>query len=606
VTVPPQGWFHGIAGALYDRYRRALADLGVALFDVPVDAFLAPDAGRLAALISELRSFRPQFAMGLPLGAYALLCRLPARRDGYRPNVFIDLLDIPTICLWDHAPVELADQILAPLPLDPASSAGGALQTLRAVLAHPRLVHWSRDTGQTAIMRELGLLPPHPLVTELPPMLPGFERVLAPTHEHHPSVAFIGHLYQQPVEHPHAALAALAEEATLAHVRTPREPLWGVLRRLIAALPAADATLLSLDADRTFFWRFAHRLICHQAQTTVRLTRLGAAGVPVACYGNLDTAAPSVPANLRAVPSNVPYGPSLAHLFARHPITIDVLNPGFINGYSHKQVHGFASGGFMLLDWKQDFVDAFGDAGAAVSFLDGDDLAAKVDLFLSKPQYRVEVGDAIRATIASRFQLNDCLSRALEQAWQCADVSASAGGRRVASPWREDEQPVLLADLTGSVVSAPAWLGASVQPDERGLVIATAVQPWAYAAQIMVPDVRTMHEPCVRLSLMVEQGRFGVAALHDESGALLDEQYVSPTTRPFLLTVELPQLGYTSVILRNASDGVSRAVLLQAALCDRPNRLHQDADDVGARDDERLLRLEVPDEQRGIGGGDHP
>jgi hypothetical protein len=46
--------------------------------------------------------------------------------------------------------------VLAPLPDDPAGSRGGAEQTLRRVLTHERLVHWSRDSGQTRIMRELG------------------------------------------------------------------------------------------------------------------------------------------------------------------------------------------------------------------------------------------------------------------------------------------------------------------------------------------------------------------------------------------------------------------------------------------------------------------
>src|SRR4249919_246350 len=93
ITVPPDGWFHGIARALFDRYRQALIDLDVAVFEVPLEAFLIPDAGRIPTLIEELRAFRPECAFGLPLGSYALLCRLPADRNGWRPNLFTDVLD---------------------------------------------------------------------------------------------------------------------------------------------------------------------------------------------------------------------------------------------------------------------------------------------------------------------------------------------------------------------------------------------------------------------------------------------------------------------------------------------------------------------------------
>jgi hypothetical protein len=93
ITVPPDRWFHGIARALFDLYRQALVDLGVAVFDVPVDAFLPPDTVRISTLLSDLKAFQPDFAFGLPAGSYALLCCLPAEWDGSRLNLFTDVLD---------------------------------------------------------------------------------------------------------------------------------------------------------------------------------------------------------------------------------------------------------------------------------------------------------------------------------------------------------------------------------------------------------------------------------------------------------------------------------------------------------------------------------
>src|SRR5690348_11001052 len=100
ITVPPD-WFHGISRAMYELYRDGLAALGCEICEVPVEPFLFPDAGRIPRILEQLRDFRPQAAIGLPKGSFALLCRLPAGRDGWRPNLFTDILEIPAICLWD-------------------------------------------------------------------------------------------------------------------------------------------------------------------------------------------------------------------------------------------------------------------------------------------------------------------------------------------------------------------------------------------------------------------------------------------------------------------------------------------------------------------------
>ena len=295
---------------MFDIYRGALAELGFEIFDVPVDAFLVPDATRIASLLSDLKSFQPELAFGLPKGSYALLCRLPARRDGWRPNLFTEVLDIPTICLWDHAPLELADQLLGH-PEDPAESATGSLETLRRSLTHPRLIHWSPDTGQTQIMEELGFLRPGHVVQESLPSLPGFFPQGASLHDGStPSVGFIGHFYQEPPEYPRVALGAVADGTIQEWLADSGRPLWYVLADHMDGMDRDKRKLLGLDRDQTYFWHFAHRLIVHRAQTALRLNVLGSAGVPIACYGNLKTDVPGVPRNLTGVPGNIPFGPA--------------------------------------------------------------------------------------------------------------------------------------------------------------------------------------------------------------------------------------------------------------------------------------------------------
>ena len=571
ITVPPDAWFHGIARSLFELYRQAFLDLGLAVFDVPVDAFVDPGTGRLSAVLDDLRAFQPDVAFGLSHGLYALLCRLPARLDGWRANAFTEFLDIPTICLWDHAPLELADQLLKPHPLDPAASQPDALDTLRRVLTHPRLIHWSRDSGQTRIMQDLGLLLPDRLIQENAPALPGFLPQSAP--DRRPAgtgfdAGFVGHFYQEPPDYPHPLLAELAEDSIRTWLDRESLPLWDVLMHRIAALPAALRESLALVPEQTYFWPFVHHLILHRAQTSRRVKLLGAAGVPVACYGDLS-AGPGVPANLASIPGHIPFGPELAATLARHPLTIDVLNPGFIHGYSHKPVLGFASGGFVLLDRKQDFVDAFGEAGEAVSYRGADGLGAKVDHFLSHPEYRREVGETIRHSIAARYQLKDVLARVLDAASRCP--AATGGSPHSTRYFDIRHHSNTVQDVLPLLRSEPHWTGAGVQHLEDGALIVTPAEAWLYAAAIPIPAlVDAMNEPHLRLRILVETGRIGLLAICDETGApCSEEHFVSPHIRPVHVTVELPRLGPTTVILRNTLEGVGRAVLLEADLCDR-------------------------------------
>ena len=415
ITTPPAHWFHGIAADLAGIYREGLVGLGVEVFDVPVDAFIPPDRRRIARLIRALRAFAPELAMGLSHGSYALICRLPPRRDGRRLNVFTDVLDVPTICLWDHAPLELADQVLGPLPADAAQSRTGALAELHRVLDHPRLIHWSRDSGQSRIMTELGLAAPERIVHAPTPALAPFLGHSAPSGA--AGVGFVGHLYQAQVPSRGACLDELAQGAASAWSEGAVPSLWHALTSRIDALPPGVRAQLRVSRDETFFWSFAHRFIVHEAQTASRLAALGAAGVTVSCIGNLDTDAPGVPANLVATSGRVAFRDGLPEALTRHAVTVDVLNPGFIEGYSHKPVLGFAAGGFVLANRTRGFVESFGEAGAAATWTSHDDLAAKIDLYLSRPALRREIGDTIRAEIDAAHTLPHVLRRVLDAAW---------------------------------------------------------------------------------------------------------------------------------------------------------------------------------------------
>ena len=513
VTAPPEDWFHGISRATFDIYRGALAELGFEIFDVPVDAFQVPDAARIGRLLSNLKEFRPELAIGLPKGSYALICRLPTGRDGWGPNLFTEVLDIPTICLWDHAPLELADQLLAPHPAIPSGSVAGAREALRRSLTHPRLIHWSPDTGQTGIMEELGFLLPNHVIQESLPLLSGMLPAAAPSdlNGSSASVGFLGHFYkEQACANP--ALEALVHSVIHQWITASGRPLWRRLAEHLASMDPISRRRWALDPDQTYFWHFAHRLILHRAQTALRLHVLGSAGVPITVYGNLNEL-PSIPRNLTPAPGHIPFGPEIAAALTRHPLTIDVFNPGSIHGYSHKPLMTFAAGGFMLVNRRRDFIDAFGEAGEAVCYDDGD-LSAKVDRFLTNPRRLAEVREAIRETIFARFQLKDVLVRVLDAAFRCTEFAPTDS-----TPPRQPLLPTesaVMANLLATIRSDADWAGTSVRHGD-GTATIVAPEEWGYAAAIQIPaSVKAMHEPHLRLKFLVETGRIGVAALLEE------------------------------------------------------------------------------------------
>ncbi len=566
VASPPARWFHGISRTLYDTYWRALRDLGLETIEVPVDAFVPPDMGRISELLADVRAFRPQLAIGLPLGNLALSCRLPAGRDGWRPNFFADVLGLPTVCQWDHAPFDLADQLLTPHAASPEASLPGALPRLRRALAHPRLIHWSRDDGQTAIMTELGLLPPGRPIFELPPALPDFElhgRMAATEGDVLESVAFIGHFYQEPATRPACPSTALARRA-IADWQADGGSLWNSLSGAIAALAPSERAGLALEHDQSFFWGFVHRLVVHDAQTARRFTLLGAAGVPVTCYGNLQTGAPGVPPSLGAVPGHIPFGRPLAHVMTRHAILVDVMNPGFIDGISHKPMAAFAAGGFMLLDRKRHFVEAFGEAGAAVSYDGPDELAAKIDFFLGRPERRRELGDEIRARLLQRHRLSDVLARVLGAAADSIRSTVEAPPTPIRAPTR----PIKVKNLLPSLRSHAAWTGAAVRRGLVGRKVSTGPGRWGYAAAIELPEiVGRLEAPYLQVTLHVEEGRIGIGTIASADAPFEGEQLFGKTARPITATLELPRAG--TVVLRNAAGAPSRARILTAYLCDR-------------------------------------
>lgn len=547
VTVPPADWFHGITCTTYELCRDALQGLGATLFEVPLDAFLPANPERIADLIHDLRAFAPQLAFGLPYLTQALVCRLPAGRDGWRPNLFTDVLDVPTLGAWDHAPFELADQLLTPHPTSPEDSMTGAIARLRRALAHPRVIHWARDSGQVELTRRFGFA--HDPILEMTPALPAV-RHDGPDPEARPDVAFIGHFYQGPPPWPDPELNALAAGA-VADWLSGGGTMWQALERRLSSLPAERRRALRLEPDQSFFWAFVHRTVIHDAHSAHRLHLLGAAGVPVACYSNLRTDLPGVPQNLVAVPGHIPFGPPLDAALARHPITVDITSPGFGHTISQKLFRGFDAGGFMLVDRKPDFIAAFGELGEAISWRDGAELAARIDLYLTKPDLRREIGDEMRERIARDRRLPDVLLRVMARAAERGMPPPAPHAFRL-GPGDIDA----LADMRRSRLLSPSRLRRS--PD--GVLITTGPHAWDYAAVLPLSGRQ------LTLCLRVLEGRAALGLSIGGASQIVDDRFLKASRGIVELHFVVPQGRPSSLVLRSAEDGPCRVLVSRATL----------------------------------------
>jgi hypothetical protein len=412
VTRPPDDWFYGLAHQYAALYAQSLRDLGAEVLTIPVAPFATQDREAIRELVGEIRRFRPDFAMGLHDAGYALYCRAGRTPQDAPTNVFVDWLELPTILLWDHAMLQFAPILLGQLPDHPDESVGGCLALFRAELSHPLYVHVARDSGNREMAHALGVVPRERVLVEPSFAHPDLCAVHDRSSTRRADVAFFGHmrpleLDARPARH-HAALVELRDMVLRGKVDRLATP---VLQDLVAALddlPPPLRASLHLHPDESFYWS----LLCGEmavAQTWLRRALLAGLAREVAFYGDYGGPDADGPVDWR--PDRFRFGAELARAFAATAVTVDLVNPGFLNGCGSKVMNCFAAGGFMLLDRKQDFVELFGALGEAVSFSSLDELRAKVDYYLANEEERVSISEALGERIREHHSLPGLLRR---------------------------------------------------------------------------------------------------------------------------------------------------------------------------------------------------
>ena len=408
VTIPPHVWFGGVDFNFAVEMAEELRTLGAQVFELDIAGFHSGNANYIAGAIEALRSFKPDVALPLPNALYALLC---VTGDG--KNVLRDILQIPTVMLWDHGLLQLPRQILNHLPATPEEAQSGAIQRIRRELNHPLYRHYSPDRGHIAAFDRLGIVPAAKVEFFLQPSYPNFVRYgyRAPAgNAFRTRLAFAGNVYLQAADdlpfRRQPALAAI-EARVLANKKARlTECIWDLLMAEFDALDKPARQSLRLDADSTFFWHFMHEEIEMVGNTHARLNVLTSLKREYEFYGNfvepkaVDTLRDKYRIQFRKC---LDYFTELPLLFMNSDLIVDVINLGYNTGISPKIMGCFACGGLVLFDYKEDFRRVIGDVADQVMYRTTDQLNAQIEAYLTDPRQRRDVASYLQHRVVTEF-----------------------------------------------------------------------------------------------------------------------------------------------------------------------------------------------------------
>lgn len=424
-TMPPHPWFGGIDYNFAVEMSEELRALGADVFDLHVGSFIIQNDVYIRDTIQALRTFRPHVAISLPNALYALQCTTPQHE-----NVFKDILEIPTLMLWDHGLLQLPQQILGPLPATAEHSTGGSIRRLRKALDHPLFVHYSPDRGHIAALDKLRVMDSNKVHFFLQPSYPNYVRYGYRT----PSpgafrtrIAFAGNVYVKAAEklpfHNEPDLAAIQERVMAAKKTRLTECLWDLIVAELDGLDPAQRKRLRLDPNYTFFWQFMHEEIETVGNTGVRLGILTSLKREFDFYGNFVE--PDSIATLRdkyrmRFRKCLDYFTELPLLFMNSDLIVDIVNLGYNTGISPKIMGCLACGGLVLFDYKSDFHQAMGSIGDQVMYRSVDHLNSLVEEYLSNPRKRRDVSSYLQQRVCSEFTFGALAKRILvdEPVWK--------------------------------------------------------------------------------------------------------------------------------------------------------------------------------------------
>ncbi|HYL72599.1 MAG TPA: glycosyltransferase [Bryobacteraceae bacterium] len=424
-TMPPHPWFGGVDYNFAVEMTTELRALGAEVFEVDVAGFTTQNDVYMRDVVQAVRSFRPDVAVALPNSLYVLLCSTPKQE-----NLFRDILEIPTLMLWDHGLLQMPRQILGAPPNRPEDARGGSIRRLRKALDHPLYVHYSPDRGHIEAMHKLGVVDRSKVQFFLQPSYPNFFRNsdrTPPSNAFRTRIAFAGNVYVQAAKdlpfRGEPVLAGIEQRVFAAKKNRLTECLWDLLMAELDALDRSTRKRLRLDPNSTFFWNFLHEEIEMMGNTDVRLGVLNGLKRDFDFYGNFVE-----PASVNALRSDyrirfrtcLDYFTELPLLFMNSDLIVDVVNLGYNSGVSPKIMGCFACGGLILIDYKDDFFRDMGDIGNQVMYRTVDHLNALIEEYLSNPRKRRDVSRYLQHRVCSEFSFGALAKRILvdQPAWR--------------------------------------------------------------------------------------------------------------------------------------------------------------------------------------------
>jgi hypothetical protein len=375
--------------------------------------------------IAGLRSFQPDVAVALPNSGYVLSCVTPTGE-----NIFTDILQVPTVMLWDHGLLQFPSQVLQPFPRDPQDGVPGCIEKLRRVLNHPLYFHYSPDRGHIEQMARLGLIDPSKVQLFLQPTYPNFFRY-GYTRDRGAAyasrVAFAGNVYLQQSKDVQfrrdPTLADIESRVLAAKKSRLNECLWDLLMAEIDRIGPSAADTLRLKPDSTFFWSFMYDEIEHVGNTEVRLSILKGLKEECEFFGNFvdpDSVGALRDQHGMRYRKCLEYFTELPMLFKNSDVIVDVINLGYNSGISPKVMGCFACGGLVLFDYKQDFAQTMGEPGNEVMYRSIDHLNTLIDRYLTNPRQRTDTVRYLQHRVCTEFNFGVFCTRFLakEPVWR--------------------------------------------------------------------------------------------------------------------------------------------------------------------------------------------
>jgi hypothetical protein len=404
VTLPPKPYFGGLDRRRAEDHADALRSLGATIYEFKTEAVYCNDRSTLQRQIEDIRAFAPDAVIGTQHSGYAIQGGMMPDDGptsyGQSRNLFLDVLDLPTVLYWDQVLPQAARYVLPLWPSLPEGSQHGAVRRLKELMMHPRAMHFFPDTGHSAELNKMGIIsfdydPIFVTAVSQVFVQHGMEAAISPMAEQ--EVAFFGNIYLAAAEQvPYSHRLDLVEIRQTALTRCESDwemPAYSAYAGAIAEMDAGSRLALGLDPDQSFYWRFLYDELSIVANGDRRFRILSACNRPVAFYGGF--ADPESRAGIAdkgwLLREALPHDRSLAQAYQTTLVTIDVVNAPFIHGFSPKLLECFASGGFMLTTRKKDMFAAFGNLADAFGYSSANELTTKVDYYLSHDSERRDV-----------------------------------------------------------------------------------------------------------------------------------------------------------------------------------------------------------------------